>query len=500
MHAESPGFRWTGLLLTLALLSNACVPLTPPPSRGTHLRYTPHEASALVSAQGPGEPPAPAPAEPQRLHRRQGARETVTAVGPGSEETVWESALAAHLAFRAALLDVSGSTRDLSGELSRLRKSHPGIAGKALGLFVPSIEYGQSQLRWLDAELAAATRLAHAAAEVEDPDMQLALLRLAGPRLEAALLGSLLLAAWVDFLNLLDVVFKQGYDSVETLFVDMDRWRKMVEPAMTALASREPGQVEAAAENMPALMGYLSGEFNRTAERVHRGMKNVEKVILLAQLMELVTMRSALKFSLPALRPSAPVTLGVGMVMGNNGVMMGTRIVVSAEWVERVKRLVRAGVLSLPAISAAARIQAGQMMAHGELPRGVREALGDGPEVRGMRVTDRAGAGMAEPPRHHVLPKEFREWFEKRGFTGDMDIDQFCVRVELAHHQAIHGGGNWKLGRTWPGEWNRMIMSRLSEAEVLAGRMLTRNEILEIVAKNMRDYRIPMKFIRWRAR
>ncbi|WP_324951610.1 hypothetical protein, partial [Archangium sp.] len=46
-----------------------------------------------------------------------------------------------------------------------------------------------------------------------------------------------------------DVAFKQGYNSVETLFVDMERWRKRVEPAMTALASREPGQVEAAAEN-----------------------------------------------------------------------------------------------------------------------------------------------------------------------------------------------------------------------------------------------------------
>ena len=157
--------------------------------------------------------------------------------------------------------------------------------------------------------------------------------------------------------------------------------------------------------------------------------------------------------------------------------------------------------LPLPAISAAVRIQAGlMMMAHGELPRGVREALSDGPEVRGMRVTGRAWAGMAEPPRHHVLPKEFREWSEKRGFTGDMDIDQLCVKLEQAHHQAIHGGGNWKLGCTWHGEWNRMIMNRLREAEVLAGRMLTRNEILEIVAKNMRDYRIPMKFIRWRAR
>jgi hypothetical protein len=107
---------------------------------------------------------------------------------------------------------------------------------------------------------------------------------------------------------------------------------------------------------------------------------------------------------------------------------------------------------------------------------------------------------MNEPPRHHVLPKELREWFEKRGFTGEMDIDQFCVELEQAHHQAIHGGGNWKLGRTWPGEWNRMLMETLRDAEAEAGRMLTRNEVLDIVAEAMQRYSIPMNFIRWRGR
>jgi hypothetical protein len=176
-------------------------------------------------------------------------------------------------------------------------------------------------------------------------------------------------------------------------------------------------------------------------------------------------------------------------------------MVVSAEWVEMMRQLVRAGVLSVPAVSAAVRIQAGQVMmaeAHGELPRGVREALGDGPEVRGMRVTGTAGAGMARAPRHHVLPKEFREWFEKRGFTGEMDINKLCVKLEQAHHEAIHGGGDWKLGRTWPGEWNRMIMETLLEAETTAGRMLTRNEVLKIVAERMKVYRIPMNFTSWR--
>jgi hypothetical protein len=113
----------------------------------------------------------------------------------------------------------------------------------------------------------------------------------------------------------------------------------------------------------------------------------------------------------------------------------------------------------------------------------VRDALGDGPEVRGMRVTGRAGAGMAEPPGHHVLPNEHRAWFEQRGFTGAMDIDQFCVKLETANHQAIHGGGNWRLGRMRG-----------------AGRMLTRNKILNIVAKYMKDYGIPMNFTSGRGR
>jgi hypothetical protein len=107
---------------------------------------------------------------------------------------------------------------------------------------------------------------------------------------------------------------------------------------------------------------------------------------------------------------------------------------------------------------------------------------------------------MAEPPEHHVLPREQREWFEKRGFTGEMSIDRFCVKMEQARHQAIHGGGNWHLGRTWPGEWNRMIMKALQKAETRAGRMLTPGEILKVVVRYMKEYDIPVNFIPWRGK
>jgi hypothetical protein len=399
---------------------------------------------------------------------------------------------------------VRGSTGSGTGVLRKLANSQAGLSVPANGVFSRYIRYGAYQLQWINGALGGATRLAHAAAEVADPGMELGILQMTGPRLQVAMFGSLLLAAWVDFLNLANVVLRQcPVYGAERLFVDMKRVQQMIEPSLRALSSLEPEQVEAAARTIPELMGQLAFEFHSIRDGVRVATERVGQLMLAAQLVEMLTLVSAMKVSLPRLPPAAPATVGVGLVMGADGVMMGTRIVVSAGWVERMRRLVQAGIISAPVISAAVRIQAGQLMmsqGHQELPKGVRDALGDGPEVRAMHETSKARAGMAEQPQHHVLPKEQREWFEQRGFTGEMSIDEFCVELELAHHQAIHGGGNWRLGRMWPQEWNQMIMKALQRAEARAGRALTRNEILNIVAERMKDYDIPMKFTSWRGR
>jgi hypothetical protein len=315
------------------------------------------------------------------------------------------------------------------------------------------------------------------------------------------MVGSLLLAVWLDFLNLADIALRQHLYPAEVLFTDMSRRQQMLEPAMRALSSREHGLVEAAAQDVSPLVSNLTDEFAATVETMRVAAERLQKWLVLKESIETVTTLSAMRFSLPPRPPSAPAMAGTGLAVGSSGVMMGTRIVVSAEWLERVRQLVRAGVLSLPVVSASVRVQAGQVMlaqAHGELPRSVRDALGEGPEVDAMHETGKAGAGMAEPPRHHVMPEEYRAWFEKRGFTGEMDIDEFCVKLEQAHHEAIHGGGDWKLGRTWPGEWNRMIMEVLGRAESRVGRLLTRNEVLKIVAERMEQYYIPIEFVPWR--
>ncbi|WP_395848384.1 DUF2380 domain-containing protein [Cystobacter fuscus] len=507
----------------MALLSTGCASLAPSPGQGMNLRYTPHEASGAALAERSSEvlphvlvfPPSalPEPDASERLLHRETSRKAVTRAGSvvggavlrDAAESTRPSAIANHLVVLGAIRDVAGSTRRISGELSRLKASRAGIAGRHADLFIPSVDYGVQQLRWIDSELAIASRLANTASEVGDPEMQLGLLRLSGPRIQSAMLGSLVLTVWLDFLNLADIVLQQcPYYSVEQLFSEIDRSQTMLAPTMVALASLDPAQVESLTADLPALIGHLTSEFVTTRESVRVAAERLEKVLRAKELIDLLTTASAMKMALPRLLPpTAPATLGVGLVVGSNGVMMGTRMVVSAEWVEMMRRLVQAGVISLPVVNAAVRIHSGQVMmaqSDDELPRGVREALGDGPEVRSMRVTGRVGAGMAESPEHHVLPREFREWFEKRGFTGDMSIDQFCVKMEQANHQAVHGGGNWQLGRKWPGEWNQMIMEALYEAEAEAGQMLTRSEILRTVAFHMKRYNLPMSFTRWRGK
>ncbi|WP_338274017.1 DUF2380 domain-containing protein [Corallococcus caeni] len=400
---------------------------------------------------------------------------------------------------------MKGSLRSVEAAFTRLAARPPDPWGWSLtGVFTRYLDQGSKQVTWLHAALGSATVLTDAASEVGDTDMELGLLRMAGPKLQAAQFGTLLLATWVDFLHLADAVLRHcPMCSGEKLFADLYRVQGLMEPTLTDLASLDPERVEAATTAMPELMGKLTREFDTLQRETRETLKLGGQVIAAMQAVEMVTMLSTMKMALPRVPPSAPVTLGVGLVMSSGGVMVGSRLVVSAEWVEMMRRLVQAGVISVPAVGASVLIQSGQVMmaqANQGLPKGVREALGDSPEVRGMQVTGRAGAGMSDAPKHHVLPQEHREWFEQRGFKGDMDIDQFCVRLEQAHHEAIHGGGNWKQGRTWPGEWNRMIMEALRETEVEAGRMLTRNEVLNVVASRMKRYDIPMRFIQGRAR
>jgi hypothetical protein len=99
---------------------------------------------------------------------------------------------------------------------------------------------------------------------------------------------------------------------------------------------------------------------------------------------------------------------------------------------------------------------------------------------------------MARLPRHHVFPQEYRSFFKSRGFE---DIDNFCVELEESAHQAIYGGGDYKLGRTWSGEWNKTIMMLLRSEEEKLGRKLVKDEIIDLGKRLTRKYKINRRFV-----
>ena len=120
---------------------------------------------------------------------------------------------------------------------------------------------------------------------------------------------------------------------------------------------------------------------------------------------------------------------------------------------------------------------------------------------RGRRSTDKAGAGMSAKPKHHVFPDEYREFFESHGFLGKDDIDNFTVKLDRSAHEAVHGGGNYKIGRTTKFEWNTAVMGEALDREERAlppGQYLSKERIREIVEGLMKKYKIPRKYVPYR--
>jgi len=186
------------------------------------------------------------------------------------------------------------------------------------------------------------------------------------------------------------------------------------------------------------------------------------------------------RLAVPAFE-AAPVLAGAGSI--GSGIRLGTQVV-------------GGGAISInvatPAIVASQATLGGAVLMSMDP---LTDLLGEGPESDAMQEADRRRGGMASRPQHHIFPREYRRDFVQRGFN---DIDDFCVELEEASHQALHGGGDWRLGRTWPNEWNQRIMREIAEAESYMGRAATRDEIIAIGRELMVEYGIEPDFVRWR--
>ena len=114
--------------------------------------------------------------------------------------------------------------------------------------------------------------------------------------------------------------------------------------------------------------------------------------------------------------------------------------------------------------------------------------LSEAAEELAIQEASAARAGVVALPRHHVFPQQHRAFFQARGFVGRRSIDRYTLELDQATHEAIHGGGNWWLARSWGGAWNNQIMTRIGQQEQFLGRPLTFGETMKVGGGMTRDY------------
>ena len=146
-----------------------------------------------------------------------------------------------------------------------------------------------------------------------------------------------------------------------------------------------------------------------------------------------------------------------------------------------------------------------------------REAAGDLEVAAEARRAGLRPVGINRPPRHHLFPKEL----EKKGFFTErgVDIDKYTIELDEGIHEALHGGGSFKLARdqdaiqqalkngkvtpqvdAWIGHWNAAIERRILDQEAKLGRKLTEPELIKEARGLLRDYNVkPPPFVHYRA-
>lgn len=104
----------------------------------------------------------------------------------------------------------------------------------------------------------------------------------------------------------------------------------------------------------------------------------------------------------------------------------------------------------------------------------------DAEDLAGLPVRSARDAGLVGD-RHHYFPQELERsgFFQARGFRNG-EIHEYTSEFSQGDHQALHGGGNYRLAKQhWPeGSWNERFKMDTSNIEAELGRKMTREELL----------------------
>jgi hypothetical protein len=401
-------------------------------------------------------------------------------------------------AVETLIRDAAVGSKELAGILQQLAGNRDGLRNHPVT--EEFLEQAIEHLIWAVDAASAGTSYLNLATGTGG-QAGVALLGMAATRANAAHVALAILRPWCAFLQLQDRVAMLPLLQLEHRYRVLDREHRGVQAVLAPLARFDPDEVALASATVPERVTTMATAFDQMIADVEHAQE-VQRWAMLVQLVaELVTfavgLRSMFAMSGPPSARSFPMPVMTG---ARGGTAAMGQIVVSAERVAAIRHLVEIGAITAAGAAEMLRVRGftSAMAQASDLPQSVKDLLGEGPTTDAMKVTNTTGAGAARSPRHHVLPQEHREFFEKRGFKGDLDIDNFTVELDTAHHQAQHGGGNWQKGREWVGEWNRMVMDTLRNHESRLSRRMNVADIMHRVELLMKERGIPIRFVPYR--
>ena len=402
-------------------------------------------------------------------------------------------------AVRTLIHDGAAGAKELAAVLQQLAGTKDGLRNHPLT--ERFLAHAVDRLTWVADTLAASASYVELATSTGG-QTSVALLGLAATRAQAAHVALAILRPWCAFLQLHDRIAMLPLLQLEHRYRVLDAEQRGVQAVFTQLAGLDPDEITIASASVPGRVAVLAAAFDEMIAEIERAEETQRWALRVQLVAEVLTFAVGLRGMFAMRGPPSAMSFPMPAVAGaSGGAATMSQVVVSAEWIAAIRHLIEIGAISAASATEALRVRGftSAMAQATDLPQSVKDLLGDGPTTDAMKVTNTTGAGAARAPRHHVLPKEHRKFFEERGFEGDLDIDNFTVELETAHHQAQHGGGNWKMARQkWDGEWNQLVMDKLEKLELQLERKLTVPEIMQEVDLLMRDRGIPIRFIPYR--
>jgi hypothetical protein len=253
--------------------------------------------------------------------------------------------------LRSVIAPLESDLRQLKATLKTVGDTQitfPGTQFK--DVFKDELTWGDEQLDWMLNALTEATKLI-SVAEAGGPQSS-DQFRQAGTRYTAALFGAQSVSIWMTYLQTAATAFSYAVPmSKERVIVALHGLRGKLRATLGDLRSVDPQRVEDAAARLPTEAKPFESDYKTFVAAFDKAAQNYQKFMAFVAAYEIVIgVIAGIRMTAGGggAAGAAPLVMrlpGIGGITG--GAAVGAGLVVSAEWLEMIRRLGKIGAISI---------------------------------------------------------------------------------------------------------------------------------------------------------